>query len=497
MLIALLSAEKDLALTTQDVVRLFFPDSEIVMEDRTGCDLSITVSTVQTGATLIGEAILTAGGTRIAEQADTDTVPIIGDERNQQKRLVKLAVFRGLNRYTGKQPGPWGILTGIRPNKIVHRLLDLDWERANILDYLVTGYDMNPDKAAMLLEIAARQRKYLLSPEQAGQIISIYIGIPFCPSRCAYCSFPSCSVEGRGAQLVRPFVQALKKEIAEIGNFLKASGKKVQTIYIGGGTPTVLDCSKLGEVLHSIREHLVDEKTGEITLEAGRPDTLSKEKLKTAMQSGVSRLSINPQSMNFNTLRKIGRNHTPQQIVEAVEMARETGFDNINMDVIIGLPDEQPVDVEHTLKEIGRLSPENLTVHTMAVKRASKIKEAGDEFELPGSDAVSRMLEIAAEAAVEMKMHPYYLYRQKRMVGQLENVGYAKAGYDCIYNIQMIEERQTILGLGGGAGSKFVDPDTWYLTSQYNPKDPQSYIERIDELIAKKVSILKGASGVC
>jgi oxygen-independent coproporphyrinogen-3 oxidase len=417
-------------------------------------------------------------------------LPIIGDERSQQKLLVKLAISRVLSRYTGMKPGPWGILTGIRPTKIVHRLLDLGWERAGIVDYLITGYDMSPDKANMLLEIAARQRKYLLSPGQAGQIVSIYIGIPFCPSRCAYCSFPSCSVEGRGASLVPPFVQALKKEIAEIGTFLRASGKKVQTIYVGGGTPTVLDCSQLSEVLNSIGEYLVDEQTGEITLEAGRPDTVSEEKLRAAMQYGVSRLSINPQSMNCDTLRTIGRHHTPQQIIEAVDMARKIGFDNINMDIIIGLPGEVLADVEHTLKEIGRLNPENLTVHTMAVKRASKIKEASQEFELPDSVTVSRMLEITAQAAVEMKMHPYYLYRQKRMVGQLENIGFAKAGHDCTYNIQMIEERQTILGLGGGAGSKFVEPGTWYLTSLYNPKDPQSYIERIDELIAKKISAL-------
>jgi oxygen-independent coproporphyrinogen-3 oxidase len=298
-------------------------------------------------------------------------------------------------------------------------------------------------------------------------------------------------VEGRRALLVPPFVQALKKEIAEIGSVLKAAGKRVQTIYVGGGTPTVLDCSQLSEVLQCIREFLVGDGTTEITLEAGRPDTVSEDKLKEAMQAGVSRLSINPQSMNLSTLRKIGRHHTPEEIVEAVGMARRIGFDNINMDIIIGLPGEGISDVEHTLEEVARLSPENLTVHTLALKRASKMKEAGHKFTLPDSGTVAHMLKATAEAAAEMKMHPYYLYRQKRMVGQLENTGYATDGHDCIYNIQVIEERQTILGLGGGAGSKFVEPGTWHLTSQYNPKDPQSYIERINELIAKKISELK------
>jgi len=491
MLIAIISAEKDIALTGQEVVRLFFPDGEIVLGERAGCDMTIIVSAAQTGDTFAGRAVLAARGSKLAEEAKSDTVPIIGDERNQQKRLVKLAIFRVLSRFTGKTPGPWGILTGIRPTKIVHRLLDMNWERSGIIDYLITCYDMCRNKATMLLEIAVRQRKYLLSIEQAKQIVSVYIGIPFCPSRCAYCSFPSCSLEGRGALIVPPFVEALKKEIKEVGTFLKASGRKVQTIYVGGGTPTALDYLQLSEVLNYIREFLVDSSTREITLEAGRPDTISEEKLKVAIQSGITRLSINPQSMNLGTLLKIGRHHTPQQIVEAVDMARRIGFGNINMDIIIGLPGEEKCDVENTLKEIARLSPENLTVHTLALKRASKLKESSQEFLLPDSTTAGSMLEITAEAAAEMKMYPYYLYRQKRMVGPLENVGYTKKGYDCIYNIQIIEERQTILGLGGGAGSKLVQPGTWSLTSQYNPKDPQSYIERIDELIIKKISHLK------
>lgn len=491
MLIALLASDKDLALSGQDVVRLFFPEARIAMENQAAADLKLFVAATQAGGILYGNAILEAGNLRLSEEAHTGTVPVIGDERNQQKRLVKLALFRLLNRYTGNPPGPWGILTGIRPTKIVHRLLDLGWDPAGIQDYLITGYDLDPGKAATLIDIAARQRKYLLSAEQAGQMVSIYIGIPFCPSRCAYCSFPSCSVEAGGALLVHPFVRALKREISEIGSFLKASGKNVQAVYVGGGTPTVLSESQLDEVLGFIREYLTDQNTVEITLEAGRPDTITVEKLKLAKQAGVNRLSINPQSMNLSTLRIIGRHHTPRQVEEAVETARGIGFATINMDIIAGLPGESIAHVEHTLQEVGRLDPENLTVHTLAVKRASKLKEARLEFALPDSGTVSRMLELTAKLAGDLHMHPYYLYRQKLMVGPFENIGYAREGHDSIYNIQMIEERQTVLGLGGGAGSKFVEPGTWYLTSHYNPKDPQVYMERIDELITKKILMLE------
>ncbi|PKM80927.1 MAG: coproporphyrinogen dehydrogenase HemZ [Firmicutes bacterium HGW-Firmicutes-14] len=492
MQIVLLSTgNREFAATGRDVVRLFYPEARIHLEYVDNHELTLVVSVSKRNRSLNGKAEIKNGQTVLEEKASIKCIdiPEPGDEVNQQKRLIRLALFRLLTRYTGKQPGPWGILTGIRPTKIVHRLKDLGWTDQAIEDYLVKNYDMSHEKAHLLTGIAERQRKYLLDQTEAAKTVSIYVGIPFCPTRCAYCSFPSYALGAHGS-LLDPFLDTLKKEVTAVGSALREMGKTVQTIYIGGGTPTVLDRPRLSALLKFIRDYLVSQSTVEITLEAGRPDTISKEKLKTAREYGITRLSINPQSMSGQTLQVIGRRHSPQEVLESVSLARQMGFENINMDIIIGLPGESVSDVEHTLEMISGISPENLTVHTLAVKRASKIREARDNFRLPGPLEVEQMLKVTAEAAAGMGMHSYYLYRQKMMVSPLENTGYAREGFDCIYNIQIIEERQTIIGLGGGAGSKFLEPGTWYLTSQSNPKDPETYIKRIDQLIAGKVDKL-------
>ncbi len=488
MNIILLSSEKDLAVTGQDVVRLFYPDCKIYLQPAADCAMTLTVSVAREGSRLTGIAQLAASDTCMMEEVSTDKIPVAGERRNHQKRLVKLALFRLLCRFTRTSPSPWGILTGIRPTKIVHRLLDLDWKQLEIIEYLAANYDMALDKAALLTEIACRARPFLNTADRAGKIVSVYVGIPFCPTRCAYCSFPSYCV-GKSGYLIGPFLEALHHEIISLSKALADLDVKVQTIYIGGGTPTVLENDKLRLLMECIRDFLVSCHTVEITLEAGRPDTVTEDKLKTAREYGVTRLSINPQSMNPATLAKIGRKHTPADIVRSVELARRLGFTNINMDIIIGLPGENIGDIENTLREIKTINPENLTVHTLAVKRASNIKETKEEYILPSTGEVGRMYEITATAAAEMDMHPYYLYRQKRMVGPFENIGYTRDGFDCIYNIQVIEERQTVIGLGGGAGSKFIEPGTWSLASHYNPKDPANYIERIEELVAKKFSL--------
>ncbi len=492
MIIELLSNQKELAVTCQDVVRLFYPDAEIRLENTGECKLTLHIAADADGPAIKGTAQLKNDGTMALEQVsgDLETLPFSDDLRNHQKRLVKLALFRLLTKYTGLPAGPWGILTGIRPTKIVHRLLDAGWLPDSIQQYLTGAYDMSADKAVLLTDTALRQRAVLLTEKEARELISIYIGIPFCPTRCAYCSFPSYSVEN-SAGLVEPFLEALAGEIRGIGRAAGEMGLKVQTVYVGGGTPTVLDSEKMCRLLEVINDSLVSEATVEITLEAGRPDTVTMEKLESAIKQGVTRVSINPQTMNPGTLELIGRRHSPHQVADAFAMARQAGFKTINMDVIVGLPGETAADVQKTLSAITVFEPENLTVHTMAVKRASRINEAKDNFEISPAREVDKMLHLAHEAAGKMGMRPYYLYRQKNMVSPLENIGYARNGHDCIYNVQMIEERQTVIGLGGGAGSKFVGPGTWHLNSHYNPKDPDTYIRRIDEIIALKVDKLR------
>lgn len=486
----LLSGEKDLVLTGQDVVRIFYPNAKVVFEPCVNYEFELKIAASGDTGKLTGHAQLIKDGTILTEETGDDYASVLGDERNHQKRLVKLAIFRLLCRFTENTPGPWGILTGVRPTKIVHRLLDLGWNRNRIEQFLISGYDMAPDKASLLSDIALRQRSFLLSDIEAEHKVSVYLGIPFCPTRCAYCSFPAFSA-GSSGFLMSPFLAALEKEIREIGNYLKAVGRSVHTIYVGGGTPTVLGCMDLRNILRACSESLVSNDTIEFTLEAGRPDTITAEKLYIAREFGVTRISINPQTMNEVTLQAIGRRHDPDDVVSAFNLARRAGFENINMDIILGLPGENSSLVENTLMRLSQLGPENLTVHTLAIKRASNIKEAKANYSLPGGKEVSQMLEITAGAASRMGMKPYYLYRQKNMVGPYENIGYAKPGRECLYNIQIIEERQTIVGIGGGAGSKFVEPGTWYLTSHYNPKDPQTYINRIDEIIDRKKVLLQ------
>jgi oxygen-independent coproporphyrinogen-3 oxidase len=385
MKISLVSEQKEYAVTAQDIVRLFFPSADICIQMDEDNDIGLFLSTALEGNKIIGTAVIKTGSIQMKEKATSEETPIQGDENNQLKRLVKVALFRLLSRYTDNSPGPWGILTGTRPAKIVHRLIDLGWDQNRIREYLILNYDMSPAKAELLLKITDIQRPFLLSEYEARQRVGVYIGIPFCPTRCSYCSFPAYSLEKHG-HMLEMFIAALHKEIAAIGDYLKSLGRQVQTVYIGGGTPTVLDSNQLCLLLEKINRHLISDSTREITLEAGRPDTITYDKLSIARENGITRLSINPQSMNADTLKAIGRFHSPQQVIEAVEMAKKIGFKTLNMDIILGLPGEKVSDLLNTLNQINILKPENLTVHTLAVKRASQLKEEKDRSKLPSNE---------------------------------------------------------------------------------------------------------------
>lgn len=484
-----LECQQYLIRACHDMVRVFFPDT-IFTPALEGADFSILLEIGGDAECVMVEGTLlpTVGRRKLTFRAVDGQYP--GEaSHNATIRVAKLAVKGLLERYTGREAGPWGILTGIRPTKIAHRLLDQGWLGDRLELFLQNSFALRADKSSLMRRVAELQRAFLHPHGAAGKYVSIYIGIPFCPTRCVYCSFPAYSLE-RYRGWVEPFVAALLREIQALGQVIKELGLGVETIYIGGGTPTSLPVEKLREIFQGVDNWLMTPGTGEYTVEAGRPDTINEQVLDLLRSHGVNRLSVNPQSMNIQTLKAIGRAHSPEDVVRAMELARSKGFANINMDLIIGLPGEGLVEMGHTLEQIKELAPENITVHTLAIKRASALKEQYEEYTLAEAGEAAKMLDLAYGAAKELGMSPYYLYRQKQMLGHLENVGFAKSGYECVYNIQMMEERQTIVGLGGGSGSKWVNAADWSLEATYNPKDPRNYFERVEELIGKKVERL-------
>lgn len=404
------------------------------------------------------------------------------------KKLFKRKLFLLLQKYTGKII-PWGILTGIRPAKLVNELLDEGTGEERILRILVENYYVTGNKARLLLATAVNQRELLMDSDTKS--ISLYIGIPFCPTRCLYCSFSSSTI-GQYMKSVDRYLDALLKEIAHASVLIKSKGLKIESVYIGGGTPTSVSSAQLGRLLRGIEDILDLTCLKEYTLEAGRPDTIDAHKLSVIKNSRVSRISINPQSMNSSTLEIIGRNHTPADVEKAFYTARELGFDNINMDVICGLPGEDAGMFEATMYKISRLKPESLTVHTMAIKRASRLTMEIDNYSLQKEyQQVAGMVESAREFAAAMGLEPYYLYRQKNILGNLENVGYSKRGRESLYNIQIMEERQSIFACGAGAVSKFVFADN-RIERSFNVKSVEEYLNRIDEMLLRKEIAVRG-----
>ncbi|MEA4847726.1 MAG: coproporphyrinogen dehydrogenase HemZ, partial [Clostridiaceae bacterium] len=402
------------------------------------------------------------------------------------KHLVKKSMYKLLASVFGREY-PWGILTGIRPVKIVHELMNNGVPAADIPDRLAGEYLMSGDRAGLAVEIAGIERPFIY-PYNNKQI-SIYIGIPFCPSRCSYCSFTSNSISMYG-EYVEPYMEGLMKEIRRVAEFLNNKGFKVQTIYIGGGTPTALDPQQLEGLMKCISQSFGRHET-EFTCEAGRPDSITEEKLRVLYENNVGRISINPQTMNDSTLKRIGRAHDAGQVAESFSLARSIGFDNINMDIILGLPGETMVQVVRSLEEIKKLDPESVTVHTLALKRASVYNESYIKGSLPDDENVSQMMEYTKGFLRDMCMHPYYLYRQKHMAQNLENIGFSKEGFECIYNMQIIEEKQTIVAFGADAVTKIVINSENRIERQHNIKDLKLYIENIEAMISKKLDILK------
>jgi len=404
------------------------------------------------------------------------------EKRKVLKRKIKISIFEALKKIS-KSDIPWGTLTGIRPTKIVHELIDEGHDIDEIKEILKNDYRIKEEKIELVIDVALCERKYIYPINE--ELVSVYISIPFCPTRCVYCSFPSNPIK-EGSNIIGEYLKALQIEIVKVGELLSEQRKKVESIYIGGGTPTSISEKELELLINSILKTFDVTQLKEFTVEAGRPDTIDMGKLKTLKRSGVDRISINPQTMNPQTLKLIGRKHSPEEIERAFYEAKEAGFRTTNMDIIIGLPNEGLREVRNTLEIIKRLNPENLTVHTLAVKKSSKLNESLEDYEMAKEALAKEMLALTQSYAHDIGLFPYYMYRQKYMVGNLENVGYCKKDHECIYNMQIMEEKQSIIALGAGAISKIVFPKENRLERVPNVKNVEEYIKRVDEMVNRK-----------
>ncbi len=487
----------DFKYAIHDVLRIFFGEKEITYVERLDKqppfeseETFLVCSVIPCENSLVLEIKLTDGEYVYNQRMQVGDLPG-GDNEieslRKARKAVKRQVYIALSDYTGISV-PWGVLTGVRPVKIAMEMLDRGIHRQEAVSELMDYYLVSEEKAELLLDIAKREREILNKTD--SDTISLYIGIPFCPSRCLYCSFTSYPISVY-RHMTESYLEALKSELVAVKNILNEKAYRIQNIYIGGGTPTSLDAASLRDLLCFIENNFELNGLEEFTLEAGRPDSIDLEKLKVIKDSRVNRISINPQSMNDSVLETIGRKHTASEVLQAFCLARELGFDNINMDIIAGLPGETVEMFENTLRQISFLKPESLTVHTMAVKRASRLKEDLDRYSFTAESDVSRMVNMARDYALSMGMHPYYLYRQKDMLGKLENTGYSKPGFESIYNIQIMEERQTIIAAGAGAVTKVVYPEENRIERAFNVKDVEEYIHRVDEMIERKRALLK------
>lgn len=407
------------------------------------------------------------------------------ENHKESRKKVDRFIYQLLSEYTGRTL-PWGTLTGIRPTKIIFQwlsegLTEEEIEKKFCDTYLATG-----QKARVCTRVAKKEQEILKRITYEDEY-SIYIGIPFCPTTCLYCSFTSFPLE-KFSDRVDKYLEALFREIDYAAKVYR--DRKLTTIYMGGGTPTSLNPQQMDRLLTKVEQTFDLSYMREFTVEAGRPDSITREKLAVIKSHPVTRISINPQTMNDETLKLIGRAHTTDETIKAFHLAREEGFSNINMDMITGLPGEDITHVRKTLEEIKKLSPESLTVHSLAIKRAAMLNREMEQYRSKVKGSTDEMLRLVDEIATEMGMNPYYLYRQKNIPGNLENIGYAKEGLESLYNILIMEEKQDIIALGAGASTKCVYPGNRIERSE-NVKNVDHYIERIDEMIERKKALLE------
>lgn len=383
---------------------------------------------------------------------------------------------------------PWGKVTGIRPVKIARIMLKDGKSDSDFVNYFINELNVSEEKTMLTLNIALREINVLKKIDSND--ICIYVGVPFCKTRCLYCSFVTNSA-ANNQKYMPDFVKCVKYEIEYTARLLKNTDYRIVGLYFGGGTPTTLSANDLKDIFQKCFESFELENLKEFTVEAGRPDTIDREKLMVMKECGVTRISINPQTMNDKILEIIGRSHTVAEIYDCFKLARDCGFGNINMDLIAGLPTETFEQFKNSVNSVIELEPECITVHTMSIKRGSRLHEQLGDYALTDADVVRKMVEYSNHKLLEKGYFPYYLYRQKHMVGDFENIGYSKNGYECLYNIMIMEETNSIVSVGCGGVTKIVNLPNDRIERVFNVKEAMDYVTRIDEMCKRKDVILE------
>ena len=468
----------------ENLCRVYFPNEKInIVYDDSGDDSKsvitrceqtdggnlITVEAVIDGESRAYSSKVIADGTQLRDKSELKTAQLI---------------FKALSELTGYTP-PWGVLTGVRPSKLMLRLISQHGEQ-DAKRYFTEDLLVSEEKTALAMTVADSEKKIIdLSRDDS---FSLYVSIPFCPSRCSYCSFVSHSIANPNAKKLFPqYLEKLEEEIEITGKIVGELGLRLESVYFGGGTPGVLEAPQLDSLLSAVENNFDLSTAREYTVEIGRPDTVTAEKLEALRRHNVGRISINPQTFNDKTLKLIGRNHSVEQAVEAYRLAEKYGFDSINMDLIAGLPGENADDFCRSVDKAVSLSPNNITVHTLALKRSSGLNASGAG--VSGGNEAKKMLEYASKRLTEENYSPYYMYRQSKCVGNLENVGWCMAGGECLYNVFMMEECHTVIAVGAGAVTKLCEPGTTNVERIFNYKYPYEYISGFDKITERKNGI--------
>lgn len=458
------------------------PDYEEAPEEANQAVSSLSISqvwaTAQTRLQWQGRTALGISRVKASELTDQLT------RDRLLQRIIKQSFYKAAVECTGITP-PWGALTGIRPAKLASKALKESGSEAEVRRLFQREFFVSPERTELALEAARASLQAEAKLEKSD--ISLYVGIPFCPTRCAYCSFVSTDVQ-RSLKLVEPYLEALDREIDAVAEYLPQAGAQIRTIYIGGGTPTTLTAGQLEHLISHLRQKLDLSRLVEFTVEAGRPDTITPDKMAVLHDLEVDRVSVNPQSMRDEVLQAMGRSHTAADILRAYDMVRKSGIPIVNMDLIAGLPRDTVEGFRYTLDEVLKLAPENVTVHTLALKKGARLMM--ERQGLPSGEETSAMLDYAWHTLRAQGQIPYYLYRQKYMSGALENICWCKPGTEGLYNICIMEELHSILALGAGGSTKLTNPATGKIVRITNPKYPQQYLERIEELCRAKAELI-------